>query len=739
MKSFILLVSITSSLGLPQEFRGRNSEDLLALESQNNAVDISEKSGKYCLTAGCVKAAALILENVDFEKDPCEDFYDFACGKLEKESVIPDHKSSIGAFSSVRDKLNERLKKLFESKPTKDEPPIFNSVRKFYSSCMDLDHIESNSKGELRDILTELGGWPVLGDKVDPDFTWYKLMAKADSLGFGTGKVVSVGISTDADQSTKRIMEIDQASLGLDREYLTKGFDDKDVQAYYKYMQDAAVYMGATQDNAKKQMKEALDFELELANITMKREERRNKTALNNKMKLGEVKQFYDLDWVAISNSMLSNPTGDNALTADEIVNVATPRFLKDVAKLIKKTDPKVLANFMIWRFVKGSFSYMDQEARDITLEYSKVLAGTKQEAPRWEKCVKATSGNSGNYLYWYEGSLTNAVGSMYARKYFPLSNKKIADEMVKFIRKEFKLMLDELDWMDESTKTKAHAKADSMTPFIAYAEEILDNDLLNEYYDGLEVNDASYLKNYLKLKQHINEYYVKEFRKPIDKKSWKTHGGAAVVNAFYSSDENSIQFPAGILDGLFFQADRPSYMNYGSIGMVVGHEITHGFDDQGSQRDGEGNLNNWWQPFAKKNYLKKTGCIIDQYGNYTVDIEGEILNLNGINTQGENIADNGGYKEAIRAYERLTQQYGEEPKLPGLPYTPRQMFWLSGASIWCGAMRPATLKNRVLTDPHSPGRFRVNGSFKNMKEFSKDWNCPLGSPMNPVKKCSVW
>jgi len=298
---------------------------------------------------------------------------------------------------------------------------------------------------------------------------------------------------------------------------------------------------------------------------------------------------------------------------------------------------------------------------------------------------------------------------------------------------------LDELDWMDESTKAKAHAKADSMTPFIAYAEEILDNDLLNEYYEGLEVNDSSYLKNYLKLKQHINEYYVKQFRKPIDKKSWKTHGGAAVVNAFYSSDENSIQFPAGILDGLFFQADRPSYMNYGSIGMVVGHEITHGFDDQGSQRDGEGNLNNWWQPFAKKNYLEKTSCIIDQYANFTVEVDGETLNLNGINTQGENIADNGGYKEAIRAYERLTKQYGEEPRLPGLPYTPRQMFWLSGASIWCGAMRPATLKNRVLTDPHSPGRFRVNGSFKNMKEFSADWNCPLGSPMNPVKKCSVW
>jgi len=327
----------------------------------------------------------------------------------------------------------------------------------------------------------------------------------------------------------------------------------------------------------------------------------------------------------------------------------------------------------------------------------------------------------------------------MYAKTYFPASQKAVADEMVENIRSEFKLMLDELDWMDDKTRQRAHVKVDSMKSFIAYAKEILDDNLLNEFYQGLELKSGNYMENMLVLRRFINEYYTKEFRIPIDRHSWKTHGGAAIVNAFYSPSENSIQFPAGILDGVFFQADRPNYLNYGGIGMVVGHEITHGFDDQGSQKDGEGNLVDWWEKETKDKYNKKAKCIIDQYGNYTVEVKGETINLNGVNTQGENIADNGGFKESLRAYERLTAMHGIEPKLPGLPYTQKQLFWLAGASVWCTAMRPEALKQRVLTDPHAPARFRVNGPYRNIDEFSRDWGCPSGSPMNPIKKCRVW
>jgi len=210
-------------------------------------------------------------------------------------------------------------------------------------------------------------------------------------------------------------------------------------------------------------------------------------------------------------------------------------------------------------------------------------------------------------------------------------------------------------------------------------------------------------------------------------------------VNAFYSPEENSIVFPAGILDGSFFKADRPSYLNYGAIGNVVGHEITHGFDDQGSQKDGEGNLVNWWDKETKKHFLEKAQCVIDEYSSYTMMVNNETLSVNGITTQGENIADIGGYKESYRAYIRLTAKHGEEPRLPGLPFTPRQLFWMSGASGWCSVSRPARQKNKILTDPHSPDKYRINGPFRNLPEFSQDWGCKVGSFMNPIKKCTVW
>jgi len=701
----------------------------------------SSQNDAYCLTPGCVKAAATLIEMIDNTKEPCDDFYEFACGNFLKETVIPDHKTSKGAFGIVRDKLNERLRKLFEGEAEQDEPRVFSSVRQLYASCMDQDLLEKEGRSTLLKKVETLGGWPVVNageDWNEDEFVWQKLSVKAELLGFTTGNVLSVGLSTAHDDSTKRIMEISQPSLGLQREYLIKGIDDKDVQAYYRYMVDAAVYLGANKETAEKEMKEALKFELKLAEMSIPSEEKRNKTALNNQMTIREMSKMYpDYDWVDHINELLNSE--DEDLDENEIVNVAIPKFVKALAAHMPSVDKKVVANYMMWRFVKSMMSYADKEGLDIRQTYSKVITGKETIPPRWETCVKVTAGLGSGYLYFYEGSLTNAVGAMYAKKHFPADQKAVADEMVENIRAEFKRMLDELDWMDDKTRERAHVKVDSMKSFIAYAEEILDNENLNEFYDGLEIKSDSFLDNMLSLRQFINKYYTKEYRIPVDRHSWKTHGGAAIVNAFYSPNENSIQFPAGILDGVFFQADRPAYLNYGGIGMVVGHEITHGFDDQGSQKDGQGNLVDWWEKETKEKYNKKAKCIIDQYGNYSVDVKGEKIQLKGVNTQGENIADNGGFKESIRAYERLVAAHGEEPKLPGLPYTTRQLFWLSGAAVWCTAMRPETLKSRVLTDPHSPSRFRVNVPYSNIEEFSRDWGCPTGSPMNPAKKCTVW
>jgi len=693
-----------------------------------------------CLTPGCVVAASELIHSMDQTADPCTDFYQFACGGFVAETVIPDHQTSKGSFSVVRDKLNERLRKIFEAKSLATEPKVYEHVRNLYQTCMDKETIEKNSVNDLKEIVAKLGGWPVLeGEKwTGENFKWHELSIKASDEGLSSDRMISIGIGTDSKDSLKRILEIDQPGLGLSREYLIKGFADKDVQAYYNYMVQTAVFMGAKEEVAKVEMKEALELELKLAEMSLPREERRNKTALYNPMTLKKVQELIpEIPLIQYVNDILGS--ADVTVNENEVVNVAVPKYITDFRAYIAKASPRAQANYIVWRNVKFAMSYLNEEALDIKLAYSKVLTGKAQEAPRWEKCVKSTAGLDGTYLYFYEGSLTNAVGGMYAREHFDLNAKDIADQMVENVREEFKKMLDELDWMDSKTKSRAQKKADQITPHIAYAKEILDDKLINEFYQGIDLQKDSYLKNIIRLKKFISLYYVKEFRTPIDKKSWKTHGGAAIVNAFYNPAENSIQFPAGILDGVFFNADRPLYMNYGAIGFVVGHEITHGFDDQGSQKDGDGNLVDWWEPETKKKYLEKAQCIIDQYGNYTVEVDGETLNVNGINTQGENIADNGGIKETFRAYESVVRKYGPEPILPGLGFSQRQLMWLSGASVWCSVRRPASLKNQVLTDPHSPGIYRVNGPFANMPEFAQDWGCPAGSKMNPVKRCNVW
>jgi predicted metalloendopeptidase len=293
---------------------------------------------------------------------------------------------------------------------------------------------------------------------------------------------------------------------------------------------------------------------------------------------------------------------------------------------------------------------------------------------------------------------------------------------------------------MDEDTKRQARVKAQGMVEHIGYPSELLEMSKLEDLYYGLELSPNAYLGNALNMTVFGTNYAFSKLREKVNKTDWVRHGRPAVVNAFYSPLENSIQFPAGILQGIFFSSDRPKYMNYGAIGWVIGHEITHGFDDQGRQFDEEGNLVDWWHPETKKRYLKKAQCIISQYGNYTIKAL-DNMQLNGINTQGENIADNGGIKEAYRAYNSWVSRNGAEPRLPGVNYTPRQLFWVSAANVWCAKYRPKALKLRVLTGVHSPDQFRVQGPFSNMDDFSRDFNCPVGSNMNPPKenKCQVW
>ncbi|XP_053650118.2 neprilysin-2 isoform X3 [Cherax quadricarinatus] len=687
----------------------------------------SEHPNDVCLTQGCVKAAANLVKSMDESVNPCDDFFKFSCGGFLKSAIIPDEKTALSRFNEISDELQEKLRGLVEAEESQDDSPSTKMVKALYKSCMDTARIKERGLEPLKEILKEMGGWPVLeGDAWDPSgFQWNTNIYINRKLGYSLDYIFDFSVTTDIKNSSWRIIDIDQPPLGMpSRKYLLKGFNDSDVQAYYNYQVNMAVLLGADRIRAEDEIKESLEFEIQIANYSLPKEERRNATKLYNKMTIGQLQEMVpEIPWLEYINTVLQPFF---TVTIDEPVVVNVPNFVKNLGKLLTRTPKRVISNYLLWRVTAASVGYLSEDARDIQLEYSKKLVGKGTREPRWKECMGSVS-----------GSLAHAVGSMYARAFFKEDAKAAADEMVRYIRAEFDNIIMSLDWMDEATRVRAMEKARAITPHIAYPPELLMDDKLTGLYQGLEISNGDLLENMRNMTVFGTDYSFKRLREEVDKKDWRSHGAAAVVNAFYSPLENSIQFPAGILQGTFFEADRPKYMNFGAIGYVIGHEITHGFDDTGRQFDATGDLRDWWDEETKKKFLEKAKCIIYQYGNYSVPTVN--MNLNGINTQGENIADNGGIKEAYMAYNQWAKDNGEEKTLPSLPYNTRQLFWISAANVWCGKYRPETLKLRILTGAHSPAQFRVNGPFSNRPEFARDWNCPIGSTLNPSKRCSVW
>ncbi|XP_019873600.1 neprilysin-2 isoform X2 [Aethina tumida] len=729
-----LVISLAIALacvlyGKNQEFNPLNAQ---ALQSNNPSIinvydsDSKTSQSKICLTPGCIHTASNVLSSMDQNVDPCDDFYQFTCGNFLKKTNIPDDKSSVTSFSIISDLLQEQLRSMIEEPISETEPKPFQLTKKLYRACMNKTRIEEIGLSTIHQIFKDLGGWPLLEGSTwnEGEFNWRESVYKFRKVGYSVDYFIDFSVGIDLKNSTKRIIDLDQASLGLRREFLIKGFNEKLVKAYYDYMVDIAVIFGADREKAKTELRESLEFEMKLANISLPSEKRRNATSLYNPMTIDDLqKNFPSIPWNEYMNTLLAP---DTSVQPGEIIIVNVPKYITDFERLISRTPKRVQANYVMWRAAATSVSYLTEELRNRQLEYTTIVTGRTEREARWKECIDLSA-----------GSLSIAAGALYVRKYFHEEARQSAIEMVKDIREEFQTILNNVEWMDETTRKNALEKAKSMSTHIGYPDELTDDKKLEEFYGNLELDPDNYMRSILNLTLFGTRFSFKRLRQPVNKTDWITHGRPAVVNAYYSSIENSIQFPAGILQGVFFSADRPRYMNYGAIGFVIGHEITHGFDDQGRQFDKEGNLVDWWAPQTREAFVSKAQCIIDQYGNYTVP---ELkLNLNGINTQGENIADNGGIKEAYLAYNKWVQRNGEEPMLPGLKYTPNQMFWISAANTWCAQYRPESLKLRILTGYHSPGEFRVRGPMSNSEYFARDFSCPEGSKMNPIKKCRVW
>ncbi|CAM5164164.1 unnamed protein product, partial [Natator depressus] len=410
-------------------------------------------------------------------------------------------------------------------------------------------------------------------------------------------------------------------------------------------------------------------------------------------------------------------------LSEAEPVVVYGREYLQQVSELINSTERSILNNYMIWNLVQKTASSLDQRFETAQEKLLETLYGTKKSCtPRWQTCISNT-----------DDTLGFALGSLFVKATFDRDSKEIAEEMISEIRSAFEESLEQLDWMDKTTRQAAKEKADAIYDMIGFPDFILDNKELDDVYDGYEVSEDSFFQNMLNFYNFSAKVMADQLRKPPNRDQWSMT--PQTVNAYYLPTKNGIVFPAGILQAPFYARNHPKALNFGGIGVVMGHELTHAFDDQGREYDKEGNLRPWWQNSSLEAFKNRTECMMEQYSKYMVNGE----HVNGKQTLGENIADNGGLKTAYNAYKAWLQKNGEEKHLPAVGLTNNQLFFVGFAQVWCSVRTPESSHEGLVTDPHSPDKFRVIGTLSNSRDFAEHFKCPVGSPMNPGKHCEVW
>ncbi|OXB73430.1 UNVERIFIED_CONTAM: hypothetical protein H355_015158 [Colinus virginianus] len=671
---------------------------LLAIVAITMIVLYATYDDGVCKTSDCIKSAARIIENMDTTAEPCNDFYQYACGGWLKRNVIPETSSRYSNFDILRDELEVVLKDVLDT-PSSGDIAAVQKAKTLYRSCVNETIIDSRGGTPLISLLANLSDWPVATNNWESSYgaAWTAESAIAQlNSRYGKKVLINFFVGTDDKNSTAHIIHIDQPGLGLpSRDYYEcTGAYQEACSAYVDFMisvaklilQERKISFNETQIS--EEMKRVMDLEKEIANATTKSEDRNDPLLLYNKMTLAQLQNNFSLEinhtafnWSKFINNIMSTVQIDVENTEDVVVY--DPEYLTKLKSVLNKYTPRELQNYMIWRFIMDLVNSLSRNYKDTRNAFRKV------------------------------------------------------EEMIADIRSVFIETLDELTWMDAETKKKAEQKAMAIRERIGYPDEIMtDDNKLNSEYQELNYKEEEYFENIIQNLVFTQKKRLKKLREKVDKEEWIS--GAAVVNAFYSSSRNQIVFPAGILQPPFFSASQPKSLNYGGIGMVIGHEITHGFDDNGRNFNENGDLVDWWTEESARNFKELSQCMVYQYGNYSWDLAGG-QQLSGINTLGENIADNGGVRQAYKAYENFVKKNGKEKLLPGLDMNHQQLFFLNFAQVWCGTYRPEYAVNSIKTDVHSPGKFRVIGSLQNSPEFSEAFSCTTKSYMDPAKKCRVW
>jgi putative endopeptidase len=519
--------------------------------------------------------------------------------------------------------------------------------------------------------------------------------------------------SPDFHDANMDMAYIDQGGLSLpDRNYYIK--DDEKMVAMRKALAQYATTLfslsGQPQEEAAKSAETVLRIETALAKASMDRTLRRDPKTRDHKMNR-------DAATALAPNFYLARYFKDMGSPSFSDMNVSNPDFFKQVNGVVESESLDALKTYVQWHLLAGSAKWLPKAYAEARFKYRQALMGQAEDQPRWKKCVEAT-----------DDALGEALGQRYVERTFGAEGKQRMLTMVNAREKALDQDITAVPWMTETTKKQAKVKLQAIRNKIGYPD-------VWRNYSKLQITQGDLMGNFFRANEFESRRQIAKISKPVDKKEWDMT--PPTVNAYYSGEMNEIVFPAGILQPPFFDKTMDDNVNFGTIGAVIGHELTHGFDDEGRKFDPQGNLRDWWTEEDGKEFEKRASCVADEYSNFVAIDD---LKLNGKLTLGENTADNGGARIALMALESMIQQSGKqqsEEKLDG--YTPEQRYFLGFARVWCEKRKPEYSRMLVNVDPHSPGRFRTNGVVQNMPEFQKAWGCKAGQPMVSPNMCRVW
>ena len=643
------------------------------------------------------------LTAIDKSVDPCQDFYQYACGAWMKNNPIPPDQSSWGRFNELHERNQTILRGILEkqSADNASRNAVNQKIGDYYYSCMDEAAIEAKGTAPVKPYMDKIDA---MQDKSEIPTVLGGLHRAGANAFFGFSS------QPDFKDSKVNIATADQGGLSLpDRDYYFKT-DVKSVELREKLEKHIAKTFelyGESPAKAAADARTVMKVETALAKVSLDRTEQRDPTKVYHKMSAADLQKLSPAFAWNQYFTTIQPPSFDS-------LNVGEPDFVKGMNELIAGNDLDTVKTYLRWQTLRGASSMLPKAFVDEDFEfYGKTLRGTKELRPRWKRCVQYT-----------DNDLGEALGQAYVAETFPPEAKARTLKMVHELEAALKQDIAELSWMTPDTRKQALEKLSRIDNKIGYPDKWRD-------YSALDIVRGDAMGNSVRANQFEFNRQLKRIGMPVDRNEWEMT--PPTVNAYYNPLENNVNFPAGILQPPFYDQKADDAVNFGGIGMVIGHELTHGFDDEGSQFDADGNLKNWWTPQDKEQFDKLEQCFVNEYDSFVVVDD---VHIKGKLTLGENTADNGGLRIAHMA---LLDVLGTTPTKEIDGYTPEQRFFISFAQVWCTNETPQQTRLQALSNEHSDARFRVNGVVSNMPEFAKAFGCKANSPMVRKPACRVW